>query len=122
MAQNAPFNYQIASIANGASLSQVIDLYGVGTGSAIVGLEMPAAWTAASITFSVSHDIGTQTFKDYYDDAGTEITVTAAASRFIRLIPSLFAGIRYIKVRSGTSGSPVNQGAARDVKLVVRAV
>jgi hypothetical protein len=29
-------------------------------------------------------------------------------------------GVRYMKVRSGTSGTPVNQGGARTITLVVQ--
>lgn len=109
-----------ANIANGASLSQAIENIGLGAASALVGIEMPAAWTAANLTFQVSFD--GDTYKDLYDKDGNEVTVTAAASRYIGLIPSLFAGIRHLKVRSGTSGTPVNQGAARTLRLVVREV
>jgi len=31
----------------------------------------------------------------------------------------LFTGALYVKVRSGTAASPVNQAAARDVRLIV---
>lgn len=100
------------TIANGASLSGVADL----TGFMLAGIQMPAAWTAASLTFQVSID-GT-TYTDMYATDGTEVTVTgAAASRFLAFVPSDFAGARYLKVRSGTTGSPVNQGAARTLIL-----
>ena len=104
-------------IANGASLSGVADL----TGFMLAGIQMPSAWTAASLTFQVSLD-GT-TFQDMYATDGTEVTVTgAAASRFLAFVPSDFAGARYLKVRSGTSGSAVTQGAARTLVLSFMAV
>jgi hypothetical protein len=78
---------------------------------------MPAAWTAATLTFQVSYD-GT-TFVDLYDDTGTEIQWQAAASRFIvPSAPSQFFGIQALKVRSGTTGTPVNQGADRAIQVV----
>ena len=81
---------------------------------------MPASWTAANLTFQGS-DTEAGTYSDLYDDAGTEISVTAAASRTIvgstldRVVP-----LRFLKVRSGTTATPVNQAAARTVLLVMK--
>jgi hypothetical protein len=105
-----------ATIANGASLSGAIDL----RGTTLVGYIMPASWTAADITFRGSVD-GTNFF-DLYNQFGIEIKHTVAASRFIALIASDLASIRYIKVRSGTTGTPVNQGAERILTLIARVV
>lgn len=101
------------TIANGASLS----------GAAFVGgrlsaIIMPAAWTAANLTFQGSED--DSTYNDLYDDAGTEYVVTAGASRYIVLDPLAFVGVDFVKIRSGTSATPVNQGAARVVRFVLR--
>ncbi len=98
-----------ATIANGESLSDALDLKGYG----LTGFQMPTSWTTANLTFQVSVD-GT-TYQNLYDDLGNEVTVTAAASRFIRVDPALFVGFEKIKVRSGTSGSAVNQAAARSI-------
>jgi len=108
-------------IANGASLSGTIDLDG-GRRS-LLSLQMPAVWSAASLTFAVSFD-GT-TFVPLYWDGG-EYTVAAAggaaASLGVSLEPSAFAGWPFVRVRSGTSGTAVNQGAARTIKALTRAV
>ncbi len=104
-------------IANGASLSSTGgDASGAitVTGKALVGLQMPSAWTAANLTFSGSMD-GGATYNDLYDEVGTERSVVAAASRSITLDPAKFLGLTHIKVRSGTTGTPVNQGAARTI-------
>lgn len=103
-----------AAIANGAALSAAISL----TTGRLFAIQMPAAWTAANLTFQASYD-GGATFCDMYDDAGTEVTVTAAASRYIYISnPMAWMGVQVIKVRSGTTGSPVNQGGDRVVQLV----
>lgn len=105
-----------ATIANGASLSGAVDL----TNFVFAGLMMPAAWTAASITFQGSID-GT-TYGDLYNTSGTEYTIASAnavASRFIAIDPRDFAGVRYVKVRSGSSAAAVNQGAARTLGLAL---
>lgn len=89
-------------------------------GSALVGIVMPAAWDTANLTFQASYD-GT-TYNNVYDSSGNEVTVTAAASRFIQISPAAWSSVAYLKVRSGTSGTPVTQTAARTIKLVVREV
>jgi hypothetical protein len=96
-----------ATIANGASLSGAIDL-GQSRAARIV---MPAAWTAADLTVQTSYD--GVTYNNLYNSDGTEYTIKAAASRSILLSLVDFIGIRFLKLRSGTSGTPVNQGADR---------
>jgi hypothetical protein len=96
-----------AAIANGASLSDAIDLGGRRLGAIV----MPAAWTAAALTFQVSVD-GTN-YYNLYDQDGVEFSLSADTSRTIVIDPSYFALFRYIKIRSGTAGVPVNQGADR---------
>lgn len=100
------------TIANGASLSGTITLTGE-----VVGILMPAAWTAASLTFRGSTD-GTNFF-DLYDDLGQEVTMPTAASRFLGVANNgPFRGLRSLQVRSGTAATPVNQGAARTITIV----
>jgi hypothetical protein len=112
---------QTAVIANGASLSDAIEL-GDGVRQ-VCGIQMPAAWTAASLTFAVSAD--GITYSPLYFDTG-EYTVAAGAgavaSAGISLEPRAFAGWPYVKVRSGTAASAVNQGAARTLTVLTRAV
>lgn len=101
-----------AVIAESESLSEMIHLHGL----SLFALQMPAAWTAADITFQGSWD-GT-TFADVYDETGAEVTVDAAADRFIVLDPAKFIGLQRLKIRSGTSGTPVAQDAARTIQLI----
>lgn len=103
-----------ATIANGQSLSGAVNL----GNRVVVGLLMPATWTAADLTFQASID-GT-TYADMYDIGGNEVTAVADASQYIAISPSLWAGALFLKVRSGTTGTPVNQGGARDIVLVGR--
>lgn len=103
------------TIADNASLSDALFLGGY----LLKAVVIPATWvTATVITFSVSQD-GT-TYYDLYKDVNgtlTEVSVPVAASRFIVMDPTLFWGIQYLKIRSGTSGSPVNQ--TEDAGVVV---
>jgi hypothetical protein len=107
----------IAVIPNNTALSQELDL---GEHS-LVGLIMPAGWTAASITFAVAPGPN-QAFLPLYDDGGTEVTITVAASRHVTLSDANIAKLRaarFLKIRSGTSGAPVNQGAERQIQTLV---
>jgi hypothetical protein len=104
-----------AVIANGASLSAAVEI----GKTWVTGLILPAAWTAASLTFQGSVD-GTN-FYNLYDTDGTEVTSQAAVDRFVRLDSADWSKFSHIKIRSGTSGTPVNQGAARTIKITTRA-
>lgn len=105
-----------ATIANGASLSGSVYL----VDQPIVAIQMPATWTTADLTFQGSND-GTNFF-DVYNMSGDEYLVTAAANRYIVLSPFEFQWARYVKIRSGTTGTPVTQGGARTITLVTRKV
>lgn len=106
-----------AVIASGASLSGVIDCLE----RVVMAIQMPADWTTANLTFQASNDLA-GTYQDVYRE-GTEVNIAAADDRYIVFDPpTKLAGLRYIKVRSGTSASPVNQGAARTLILMGQAI
>ena len=102
-----------ATILSGTSLSGSVT---VGEGVP-VGIAVPP-FTSAAITFQESAD--NVTFYDAVDAAGAEITLGAATtgSKFYPL-PAGLTGA-YLKVRSGTSAAPVNQGADRTLTLVLK--
>jgi hypothetical protein len=106
-----------ATIASGTSLSGVLNLGGL----RLFGIAMPAAWTAANLTFQMSPDGGT-TWVNMYDANGNEMTATTSSSRHIVIDPTNFAAIQLLKVRSGTSAAPVNQGQDSTLTLILRAV
>lgn len=98
-------------IADGESLS---DAFPVG-GKRLVLLEAPTI-TSATISFQVK--IGRLgTFRDYYDETGAEVTLgTASTGARVFIIPYL-AGVHEVKVRSGTTGSPVTQSGGDTLRL-----
>lgn len=105
-----------ATITSGQAVSAAFALDGMGA----IRINMPAGWDAAGLTFQVSMD--GVTYINLYDKFG-EYSISSSvvgASRSIILPPADFAGVRYMKVRSGTSGTPVNQTADRVISLVVR--
>ena len=106
-------NVKTATIANAASLSDAVYLHG----EVLVGIRMPAVWDAANLTFQVSMD--DVTYLNAYSQAGAEHVVTVAgASLHIWVDPTDFAGYRWIKVRSGTAGTPVVQDTGQDARLI----
>ena len=113
-ASTPPRQTTSATIANGASLSGAVDLRPYGTPARLV---IPAAWTTANITIQTSYD-GVN-FNDFYDSVGSEYTITVGgASRSILLPLADFIGVEWIKLRSGTTGTPVNQAADRTISIV----
>src|SRR5206468_2348533 len=91
-------------------LSEVLDL---GT-ARVFAVQMPAAWTAAALTFLASSD--GVTFAPVYI-ADIEYSVPVAASRMVMLDFNLY-GLQYLQLRSGTAGTPVQQAADRTIKLI----
>lgn len=109
-------NVVTVTVPNGAAgLSAEVDI----GGSELMAIKMPATWVAASITFQ-GCEVSGGTFYDLYDDAGSEVTATAAQQRTIALdsIAMKIAPLRFIKVRSGTTAAPVNQTADRTLYLI----
>ena len=103
------------TILNGASLSDSISL----VNRHLIAIIMPSGWTAAALTFQFSTD--NITFYNAFSlTANLTANTTAAAADQIINISSTdsFHGARYLKIRSGTSGSPVLQGADRVLTVV----
>lgn len=114
-------------IPSGGALSGEIDL----SQYRVVGLQVPAAWTAAALTFQhratgqTLQDGSTPNFGELFDEAGNVVTVASAnvvADRTIMFVTDLvarsLAGVRHLKIRSGTSATPVNQAADRLLVLI----
>jgi len=98
------------TIANGAQLSGALDCGGM----SLVGIITPAALTGTAMTLQGSHD--NSTFNDVNNSAGTQVSITVAASRFIALNPDDFVSFRYLKLKSGSA-----EGAERIIRCVLRA-
>lgn len=102
------------TLSAGASLSAAMQLP---PGHYPAALVMPAAWTAANIT--VQACVGAAC-ANLYDAAGNEVTVTAAAGRYIALDRETFHTVSVLKLRSGTAATPVAQVAARTLQVIAR--
>jgi len=103
-----------AVILNGAAITGPIDL----RGSILTAIQFPAAWTAADISIQIG-ETETGAFAEVFTDPGTGVgTVGAwdANSGQVVLIAAMI-GNCFVKIRSGPSGAPVNQGADRALVL-----
>lgn len=107
-------DYQSVTILSGASLSNEIDL----KGAALVRIHLPAAWTAAAITFQVGGPAGD--LVDLYDKTGTEYSAVVVAAHACIIPPADMPMIGRLKLRSGTGAAAVNQAADRIIYLVTR--
>lgn len=100
------------TIAGGASLSDAIDMQSCTS----MRMMISPPWATANLTFQNSDDNG-DTYGNLYDESGNEVTITVpAASATLPITIRMSAGDwwswRYLKIRSGTSGTAVNQGTA----------
>ncbi len=100
-----------ATIPSGNSQSDVINVAPL----VPVGIILPAAWTAAALTFLVSVD-----GNNFYplQDMSAEVSAVVTAGQYMALDPAIFIGIIAFKLRSGTAALPVNQAADRTFMLV----
>jgi hypothetical protein len=102
---------QVATIPAGSAVSNAV-YPGAG---AIIGIQMPAAWTAGALSFQGSFD--GVTFAELTDTTGALLAIaTPAAGEFIELA---IKGPLWVIIRSGTAASPVNQVAAAIIQVVV---
>ena len=99
------------TIPNGQAVSAAVEI----TSYSPAVIEMPTAWTAANLTFLCSSD--NVTYFNLCDSSGAEILITGAALQRIVLGSTYFHTHKYLKIRSGTYASPVNQGAERTIYL-----
>jgi hypothetical protein len=107
-----------AIIAPGGSLSAPVALGAL----TLCGISMPAAWTAATLSYQASPDGGT-TWQELFDDAGNAISTQAAAGQMIltlKIPEYCLRGINLLKVRSGSSGTPVVQSGGATINLLTR--
>lgn len=104
------------NLSSGQSLSDSLRFAG---GHLPIAILMPSGWDAANLTFQ-GWDPNAKAWKNIYTNDGTELTYTAAASRWIILKPIDFAGVQVLKIRSGTSGTPVTQTSTRQFTVLYR--
>jgi hypothetical protein len=108
-------------IAAGQALSPAID---IGTKS-LVAISLPPNWTTAGLSFQISFD--GETWGELVDSTNTaisipEVTIENDLPAQIAVNPEQWQGVTALKVRSGTSGAPVDQVNAVTLTLITRLV
>lgn len=110
-----------ADITDGTSLSNEVNLILPNSSPPIyLFFIMPAVWNGTAITLQASDEKG-GTYKNVYDTGGTEISLTVANNRVIvptAAIQAALASLKHIKIRSGSSATPVNQQDDRSIKII----
>lgn len=112
------------TIASGASLSSSTSLQSNSTtycGLRFFGFDVPATWTAASITVYNKHSDGT--YKPVKDETGSEFTIPTVAGDQIRFSnPAQFSSLDDVKLLSGTTATPVSQEGDRVITFILRSI
>lgn len=79
----------------------------------LCGVYIPAGWVGTAMTFQASAD--GVTYVAVHNAAGA-YSIVVAASKYVAVDPTVFLGVRYLKLVSGSTES----GGPLTVKLAVR--
>lgn len=116
------------AILSGASTSSPVQL----SDNTLLAFISPAAWTLAALNIEISMDgyiDSNGTFQGTWITSsinsagsafGTYASVTASA--YYTLNPFDYCAAKWIRFRSGTAGTPVNQGADRTFLAILRKI
>jgi len=110
MSSKSAYKTVLIDISSSTTVSEPVDCEGMD----LVAIVTPAALTGVAFTFQGSVD--DTTYNSITDDAGTAISVTVAASRWVAIGNTLLKslrGLRYLKVVSGSA-----EAADRTIGLV----
>lgn len=103
-------NYSTTTvISSGTTQSAAIDL----GHQVLCGIFVPT-FTGTTLTFQAAQSAG-GTYNNVVDGAGNALSKTVASNQYVYLDPNVFAGIRYLKITSGSS-----EGADRTLTLATR--
>ncbi|MDG1287033.1 MAG: hypothetical protein P8P30_05645 [Rickettsiales bacterium] len=101
-----------ATIADTATESDAIDL----SGTTLSAIAFPAEFDGTAVTLKAASSADS-TFVDVHDMAGTQMSITASASRMTVIEPAKLAGVRFIKLVADTA-----QDGATILTLMTRPV
>ena len=107
----AIYNYQTVTIASGQTDSGAIDLQG----HTIVGIQLPAAMTGATVAILESQTVG-GTYRPVNLN-GTATTYTATASTTIAVPHTNSMCVQFAKIRSASA-----EGADRAITVISRVI
>lgn len=115
---NGTFDTTTITLSTGATgLTSAIDV----TGYTMFALQMSTGWDAASIGFYSSLTQG-GTYQPVYDDAGSLVSVTVAASECVACdsVCLKLAPLRFIKLWSQSGSTTVAQSTNRTIGLIMK--
>jgi hypothetical protein len=98
------------AIANGQTSTAAIPTSGL----SLVGVQLPAAFTGTTLTFTGSVD-GTTYQPVYSTTSGTALSYTVAQGHYVAIDPVAFYGLAYIKLVSGSA-----EGGARAFSVALK--
>lgn len=104
--------FAATTIANGAGTSAAIPTQGL----SLVGVQLPAAFTGTTLTFTISLD-GTIYQPVYTTITGTALSYTVAQGHYVAIDPAPFYGAKFIKLVSGS-----NEGGARAFSVALKGI
>ena len=104
------FEYSKVTIASGQKESEAID----SRGGVMVRYAVPATMTGTSFTFKIA-DKPDDTFLDYYNTAGNQVTASMNAGKATGIINYDFKGCQLIKFVSDS-----NEAADREIEVWFR--
>lgn len=106
------------TIPNGTAVSEMFATQG----RALVGILLPAAWTAAAIGFKTCLSGNVSDLVPVYSSGGTPMTSLANASTFIAFPTSdaIFSAFLQLASVTADTTTGVNQGADRTIVLLFR--
>lgn len=103
------------TIASGTAVSGAIDFRDY----SMMIVHIPAAWTAADLSFRTSTTVD-GTFDDLNDEFGALLEIAGVAVDSAYVAPAKIAPAHFIQIVSQSGGTPVNQGADRDLILELK--
>lgn len=83
----------------------------------MTAIVMPAGWDTAQITIRAAFEEN-GTYEPCFSRDGGEYVVITAAGRYVPIVWTELAGLRWIRLRSGVNSTPVNQTADRALTIL----
>jgi len=94
-----PLRFPTATIASGGTTSGAIDC----EGATLCGVFLPSTFDGTTLGFTAATSAGGTYFTLHSD--GAALSLTVAASTYVALDPSIFAGVRHVKFVAGTQST-----------------
>jgi hypothetical protein len=98
------YSIQIATIDSGGTISDSLDF----RDGRVIAFIADTAWKTANLSFLTWNPLSNKWVSVYGHD-GTEVAYTFTDTTYTAGEPVKLAGLRYLKIRSGTKATPVAQ-------------